>query len=115
MKKKERSNTKKQKKYYDCILILPCNDEDDEEENAVSVRMIVRFKSEEQQEELEMCGVYSDCLEEFNQALCDGKGEYEGKEKEKRELYVWDAGIEIYDVLKEGHGMEIDVDLSNKK
>jgi hypothetical protein len=106
----------KTKKSYDVILSLPCEDEEIEEgeDSYVCVNMVVRFKSQRQFERLEDCGVFADCLEEFNQALSEGKGSYKRKTDKKRNLYVCDSGIELHDDLKDGHGKEIELDLSNK-
>ena len=112
-----------EKLYYDVILCLPCEDSNDEneseEESQTIVELVVRFRDQEQYEELEDVGVFGHCLEDFNQALAEGKGEYDEKKtdlekKVKRKFYVCDAGIEMKKQLETSHRMSIDVDFSEK-
>jgi hypothetical protein len=118
--KKQKVEDTKRVRY---LLTLPCSDDneyDDDEKvsKMTNVDMRCQFRNQEQYEELEDCGVFAGCLDEFNDALMKGKGFYKDMHKDmkkgiKRNFYVDDGGIEIQRDLRDDE--EIDLCFINKK
>jgi hypothetical protein len=114
-RKKQKEDTKRVR----YLLSLPCSDDGDDESTKMTiVDLRCQFRNEEQYEELNDCGVFADCLREFNDALMAGKGFYKNMHKDmkkgiKRDFYVDDGGIEIQRDLRDDE--EIDLCFINKK
>ena len=100
----------------DYTLCCPCmNAKNEDSDECIVINLVVRFKSEDHHDELQDCFVYGDILKNLNDALTNGKGDYDREPYKdvETEWYVGDAGIEVESIMDASKSkIEPDVDLT---
>ncbi len=101
----------------DYTLCCPCanSKDDDEPDECIPISLVVRFKNHAHWESEEDCGAYGGILENLNEALENGKGNYDREAYKDVETlwYVNDSGIDVEKMsLASESKVEPDVDLT---